>query len=134
MIHRVGEKTLADLFEGKSQLIVCHFVFGPESQEGSPSCSFGMDHADPTLTHLVQRDVAFVVVKSACGEDRTFKKRMGWRFNWVSSNDNDFNHGYAVSFTTEELARSDIYNFEAIDHPNVEAPGYKLGRRASSFS
>src|SRR5262252_10940223 len=104
-----GKKTLSDLFEGRSQLIVYHFMFGPDWQEGCPSCSFISDHTDATLVHLAQRDVAFVAISRApLAKIEPFKKRMGWRFNWVSSYKNDFNRDYGVSFTKEELARSDI--------------------------
>ena len=87
-----GKKTLAELFNGKSQLIVYHFMFGPEWQEGCPSCSFLMDHTDGTLVHLAQRDVAFAAVSRApFAKIEAFKKRMGWRFPWVSAFGTDFN-------------------------------------------
>jgi predicted dithiol-disulfide oxidoreductase (DUF899 family) len=121
------KKTLSDLFEGKSQLIVYHFMFAPEWQEGCPSCSFGMDHTDPTLAHLAQRDVAFVAISRApLAKIEPFKKRMGWQFNWVSSYNTDFNRDYAVTFTKEELARNDIHNFGTSGHPSEEAPGYSV--------
>src|SRR6266487_2577291 len=82
-----GEKTLADLFDGRSQLIIYHFMFGPEWNEGCPSCSFNMDHTDGALVHLGQRDVTFAAISRATlPQIEAFKKRMGWRFNWVSSN------------------------------------------------
>jgi len=122
-----GKKTLSDLFEGKSQLMVYHFMFGPDWQEGCPSCSFVMDHTDATLVHLAQRDVAFVAISRApLAKIEPFKKRMSWRFNWVSSYKNDFNRDYGVSFTKEELARSDIYNFGTSGHPSEEAPGFSV--------
>jgi predicted dithiol-disulfide oxidoreductase (DUF899 family) len=122
-----GKKTLADLFEGKSQLIVYHFMFGPDWEEGCPSCSFEMDHTDPTLAHLAQRDVAFVAISRApLAKIEAFKKRMGWRFNWVSSDGTDFNFDYGVSFTKEQLARNDIYNFGTSGHPSEEAPGFSV--------
>jgi len=122
-----GKKTLAELFEGKSQLIVYHFMFGPDWQEGCPSCSFISDHSDATLPHLAQRDVAFVAISRApLAKIEAFKKRMGWRFNWVSSYSNDFNHDYGVSFTKEELTRNDIYNFGTSGHPSEEAPGFSV--------
>jgi predicted dithiol-disulfide oxidoreductase (DUF899 family) len=80
-----GKKTLADLFDGRSQLIVYHFMFGPEWNEGCPSCSFNMDHTDGALAHLAQRDVSFAAVSRApLSKIQEFKKRMGWRFAWVS--------------------------------------------------
>src|SRR5438477_2500141 len=100
-----GKKTLAELFAGKSQLIVYHFMFGPDWQEGCPSCSFNMDHTDGALVHLAQRDVSFAAISRAhYPKIAAFKKRMGWRFNWVSSNANDFNRDYHVAFTKDELA------------------------------
>jgi predicted dithiol-disulfide oxidoreductase (DUF899 family) len=81
----VGKKTLADLFEGRSQLVVYHFMFGPEWNEGCPSCSFSMDHTDGALVHLAQRDVSFAAVSRApLSKIESFKKRLGWRFAWVS--------------------------------------------------
>lgn len=127
-----GKKTLAELFEGKSQLIVYHFMFGPDWQEGCPSCSFLMDHTDGILPHIAQRDVAFVAVSRASIEKiDAFKKRMGWKFRWVSSNANNFNRDYQVSFTKEELAKGVEYNFAIGGFPSTEAPGisvfYKQG-------
>ncbi len=122
-----GKKALADLFEGKSQLIIYHFMFGPDWEEGCPSCSFISDHTDPTLVHLAQRDVAFVAVSRApVAKIEPFKKRMGWRFNWVSSSGNDFNRDYAVSFSKEEMSRDDVYNFGTSGHPSEEAPGFSV--------
>src|SRR5436309_4051477 len=90
-----GKKTLADLFDGRSQLIIYHFMFGPEWQEGCPSCSFNMDHTDPALVHLAQRDVSFAAVSRApIAQIESFKRRMGWKFNWVSSYNTDFNFDY----------------------------------------
>ena len=122
-----GKKRLADLFQGKSQLIVYHFMFGPDWEEGCPSCSFEMDHTDPTLVHLAQRDVAFVAISRApMAKIAAFKQRMGWQFNWVSSNANDFNFDYGVSFRKADLARNDIYNFGTSGHPSEEAPGFSV--------
>src|ERR1700733_303971 len=109
-----GKKSLAELFHGRSQLIVYHFMFGPEWKEGCPSCSFLMDHTDGTLVHLAQRDVSFLAVSRApLPKIEEFKKRMGWRFNWVSSFANDFNRDFHVSFTKEEMAKGKVdYNYE----------------------
>src|ERR1700720_2247547 len=108
-----GKVTLADLFEGRSQLIVYHFMFGPEWQEGCPSCSFNMDHTDGALVHLAQRDVTFVAISRApLSKIETFKGRMGWRFPWVSSYGNDFNLDYHVSFPKGEKV---YYNFEMME-------------------
>src|SRR6202022_794473 len=90
-----GKKTLADLFDGRSQLIVYHFMFGPEGKEGCPSCSFNMDHTGGALVHLAQRDVSFAAVSRApLSKIETFKKRMGWKFTWVSSYGTDFNYDF----------------------------------------
>src|ERR1700719_3226724 len=101
-----GKKTLADLFDGRSQLIVYHFMFGPDWKEGCPSCSLNMDHTDGAVVHLAQRDVSFAAISRATlPQIEEFKKRMGWKFPWVSSNGNDFNYDYNVSFSKEEKAR-----------------------------
>ena len=123
-----GKKTLADLFDGRSQLIIYHFMFGPDWNEGCPSCSFNMDHTDPALIHLAQRDVSFAAVSRApISKIEPFKKRMGWRFPWVSSHDNDFNYDYRVSFTKEELAKGKVdYNFDLVEFPSAEAPGISV--------
>src|SRR5262252_2704198 len=123
-----GTKTLADLFNGKSQLIVYHLMFGPEWEEACPSCSFNMDHTDPTLVHLAQRDVSFVAISRApYPKIAEFKKRMGWRFNWVSSNGNDFNRDYHVFFTKQELAKGKVnHNFGLEPFPGTDAPGFSV--------
>ncbi len=120
-----GKETLADLFESRGQLIVYHFMFGPEWNEGCPSCSFNMDHTDGALVHLAQRDVTFVAIARApVSKIEAFKRRMGWRFKWVSSYGNDFNYDYHVSFTTDEMTRGKVYyNFEMNEFPSEEAPG-----------
>src|SRR6266498_5998613 len=111
-----GKKTLADLFDGRSQLIVYHFMFGPEWQEGCPSCSFNMDHTDPALVHLAQRDVSFAAISRApLSKIEGFKTRMGWKLNWVSSNQTDFNYDYQASFTPEQMAAGKVeYNFDLV--------------------
>lgn len=123
-----GKKTLADLFGGKSQLIVYHLMFGPEWQEACPSCSFNMDHTDPALVHLAQRDVAFAAVSRApISKLEAFQKRMGWKFPWVSSYGSDFNYDYHVSFTPEQLAQGKVeFNFEMTQFPSGEAPGVNV--------
>src|SRR5260370_5573549 len=90
-----GKKTLADVFDGRSQLIVYHFMFGPEWNEGCPSCSFNMDHTDGALPHVAQRDVSFAAVSRApLSKIDEFKKRMVWRLAWVSPFGTDFTHDY----------------------------------------
>jgi len=123
-----GKKTLADLFGGKSQLIVYHFMLGPGWVQGCPSCSFLADHFDGAAIHLAQRDVAFVVVSCApFGEIEAYKKHMGWKFKWMSSYGNDFNRDFHVSFTPEEVARKDaLYNFTRQDPGVSEREGVSV--------
>jgi predicted dithiol-disulfide oxidoreductase (DUF899 family) len=120
-----GRVTLSDLFDGRRQLIVYHFMFGPGWSEGCPSCSMFADHLDGLLVHLANRDVTLVVVSHApIAEIEQFKKRMGWRFKWVSSFSNDFNRDYHVSFTQDEMAKRNVYyNYEMTEFPSEEAPG-----------
>jgi len=98
-----GKKTLADLFGGRSQLIVYHFMLGPGWGDGCPSCSLLADHFDGMLPHLAARGVTFTAVSRApLAEIEAYKKRMGWRFPWVSSHGSDFNFDYGVSFTLND--------------------------------
>jgi predicted dithiol-disulfide oxidoreductase (DUF899 family) len=108
-----GKKTLAQLFGDKSQLIVYHFMFGPGWKEGCPHCSFWSDHYDSVNLHLGQRDTALVVISRApLKEIKPFKKRMGWRFKWLSSNQTDFNFDFNVSFTPEQIKSGVLpYNY-----------------------
>ena len=101
-----GKETLADLFAGRSQLIVYHFMLGPGWKEGCPSCSYLADGFDSAAMHLPHRDTTLAVVSRATlPEIEAFKKRMGWKFKWVSSFGSDFNFDYQVSFSKEEKAR-----------------------------
>src|SRR5262245_30978330 len=120
-----GRETLSGLFGDKTQLIVYHFMLGPGWVQGCPSCSFLADHFDGAVVHLAQRDVSLVVVSRApLAEIEAYKKRMGWKFKWVSSFHNDFNHDFHVSFTTEERERGKVeYNYEMTEFPSEEAPG-----------
>jgi predicted dithiol-disulfide oxidoreductase (DUF899 family) len=124
-----GEVTLADLFEGRSQLMIQHFMFGPEWEEGCPGCSFLADHADAARVHLEHHDVTLAAVSRApWPRIEAFKKRMGWKFDWVSSFRSDFNFDYHVSFTQEdrEQGRS-IYNYEVSkDNEMDELPGHSV--------
>jgi predicted dithiol-disulfide oxidoreductase (DUF899 family) len=116
-----GKQSLSDLFKGNSQLFLQHFMLGPGWKEGCPGCSFMADHLDGTLPHLEHHDVSVVVVSRATlPEILAFKKRMGWTFNWVSSNENDFNFDYHVSF---EKADKVNYNYETINWEGEELPG-----------
>ena len=120
-----GKETLADLFAGKSQLLIYHFMLGPGWVQGCPSCSFLADHFDGAAIHLAQRDVTLVVVSRApLAEIEAYKKRMGWKFKWVSSYGTDFNHDFHVSFTPEKKARGKVdYNYAMTEFPSEEAPG-----------
>jgi predicted dithiol-disulfide oxidoreductase (DUF899 family) len=120
-----GKETLADLFDGRSQLVVYHFMFGPGWSEGCKSCSFLGDHFNSFIVHLNARDVSFTAVsRGTIGELEAFKKRMGWSFKWVSSYGTDFNYDYHVSFTKEETAKGKVYyNYGLQEFPSEEAPG-----------
>lgn len=120
-----GKQTFADLFEGRSQLILRHFMFGPGWAEGCPGCSFAADHVDGARQHFENHDVSFVAVSRAPIEAiEAFKKRMGWRFNWVSAYRNDFNFDFHVSFPKEEVGKSkQFYNYEWQDIREEELPG-----------
>jgi predicted dithiol-disulfide oxidoreductase (DUF899 family) len=120
-----GRRTLAELFAGRSQLIIYHFMLGPGWDAGCPSCSFVADHIEGSLPHLAARDVALAVVSRApLAEIETFRRRMGWKFNWLSSFGTDFNYDFHVSFTEEERAGGKVYyNYERAPFPSAEAPG-----------
>jgi len=109
-----GRKSLADLFDGRSQLIVYHFMFAPSAKEGCVGCSFFSDHVDGANQHIRHNDLNFVAISRApLAALEAYKKRMGWRFNWVSSNGSDFNYDFHVSFTKDEMSRGEaFYNFE----------------------
>ena len=95
-----GRRPLAELFDGRRQLLMQHFMLAPGWEEGCKSCSYMADHTDPTLMHLAARDVAFVAVSCApLVEIERFRKRMGWQFRWASSHGSDFNHDFGVSFS-----------------------------------
>src|SRR5271170_6698843 len=99
-----GKHTLAELFEGKPQLLVYHFMFEPGWKEGCPGCSYVSDHFEGALAHLAQRDTAFVAVsRASLAEIEAFKKRMGWKFRWLSSAGTDFNYDFSASFRPEDV-------------------------------
>jgi predicted dithiol-disulfide oxidoreductase (DUF899 family) len=112
-----GKETLSELFDGRSQLIVYHFMFGPDWEAGCPHCSFWADNFNNIIVHLNHRDVTLVAVSQAPWQKlEAFKKRMGWSFKWVSSSESDFNFDYHVSFAPEELAKKEVdYNFTTND-------------------
>ncbi len=123
-----GKETLADLFDGRSQLLVYHFMFGPGSEEGCKSCSYLADHFDGANWHVPHRDATFVVVSRApLAEIEPFKKRMGWRFKWLSSHGNDFNFDYHVSATEDEKAAGKAYyNYRTDELMSDEMPGMSV--------
>ena len=123
-----GKETLGDLFEGRSQLIVQHFMFGPGWREGCVGCSFQADHIDGAVVHIEHRDVTLVAVSRATlPEIEAFRRRMGWRFKWVSSYGSDFNYDFHVSFTKDELAEGKVlYNYEMRKLQSEELPGISV--------
>lgn len=119
-----GKETLADLFSGRSQLIIYHFMFAPGWAEGCPGCSFMADHIDGANLHLAHHDVSVVVVSRApLAEILPFKKRMEWNFKWVSSFGSDFNYDYNVSFTDDQIAKGEVYYNYAKQKTGSESPG-----------
>jgi len=123
-----GKTTLQQLFNNRSQLIVYHFMFGPGWEEGCPGCSFLVDHIGGALVHLENHDVTFVAVSRApLAAIDTFKKRMGWQFDWVSSAGSDFNFDFHVSFTKDDMAKGQtFYNFETQQVYGEEMPGLSV--------
>jgi predicted dithiol-disulfide oxidoreductase (DUF899 family) len=119
-----GKETLSELFNGKRQLVVYHFMFGPDWDEGCAHCSFWADHYDGPGLHLGQRDTAMAVISRASLKKlEAFKKRMGWKFKWLSSGGNDFNFDFGVSFRPEEIKSGAVfYNYKniAMDMPERE--------------
>lgn len=128
-----GTETLADLFDGRTQLIVYHFMLGPGWKEGCPSCSYLADSFDGAAIHMAQRDTTLAIISRATlPEIHTFQKRMGWQFKWVSSFGSDFNYDFQVSATSDEKAGGKAYyNYEVGEFPSDERPGasvfYKRG-------
>lgn len=123
-----GRNSLGDLFDGRSQLIVYHFMLGPNWEEGCRSCSFLGDHFDGPFVHLAHRDVTLTAVSRApWPQIEAFRSRMGWRFPWVSSFDSSFNFDYGVSFSKDKLAqRTQQYNYASSGFPLEEAPGLSV--------
>lgn len=123
-----GEESLADLFDGRSQLIVYHFMYGPDWDEGCPSCSFWADNFDGIDVHLEHRDITLIAVSRApLSILDAYKQRMGWTFKWVSSLGSDFNYDYHVSFTPDEMERGEaIYNYRIVPVSVDELPGISV--------
>jgi len=121
-----GKQTLAELFDGRSQLVVYHFMFDPDDDVGCKSCSFWADNFDPNVVHLNARDVSFVAVSRApLGKLSAYKERMGWSFKWVSSAETDFNFDYGVSFAPAEHT-SPVYNYGTLNAGISEREGMSV--------
>lgn len=129
-----GRRTLAKLFDGRRQLLVQHFMLAPGWEEGCKSCSFMADHSDGMNIHLEHRDVTLVAVSRApLAEIERFRKRMGWRFRWVSSYGSDFNFDFGVSFTPEDVAKGEsYYNYRSRSFAHDEMPGVSVFYKADS--
>ena len=129
-----GKQTLSELFDGRSQLIVYHFMYDPNWDAGCPSCSFWADNFNNIIVHLNQRDVTMIAIsKAPYNKIAAYKKRLGWEFKWVSSFDTDFNFDYFVSFTPEELAKKEAsYNFISQDPRISEREGVSVFYKDSS--
>lgn len=124
-----GRTSLRDLFEGRRQLIVYHFMFDPSWDQGCKSCSLVADTFDGASLHLPARDVSFAAVSRApLAKIEAFKKRMGWRFAWFSSAETDFNYDYHVSFRQEDRDAAGVveYNYAKTQFPQSEAPGVSV--------
>ena len=123
-----GQCTLAELFEGRRQLLVQHFMLAPGWGEGCKSCSFMADHIDGMNVHLAHRDVTFMAVSRApLAEIERFRQRMGWQFKWVSSYGTGFNRDFGVTFTPEEVAKGEVhYNYGRWPFPHEELPGISV--------
>lgn len=123
-----GQRTLADLFDGRRQLIVQHFMFAPGWEQGCPSCSFMADHNDGMTMHLEHRDATLVAISRAPIADiERFRLRMGWQFKWASSHGSDFNYDFGVSFTPEQVARGHLhYNYGEWPYSQEDWPGISV--------
>jgi predicted dithiol-disulfide oxidoreductase (DUF899 family) len=123
-----GRRALGQLFDGRRQLLVQHFMLGPGWEQGCKSCSFMADHTDGMTVHLAHRDVTFVAISRApLVEIEAFRKRMGWKFDWVSSHGTDFNRDFGVSFTPDDLAKGKLnYNYGEWPHASEELPGISV--------
>jgi predicted dithiol-disulfide oxidoreductase (DUF899 family) len=121
-----GKETLAELFDGRSQLLVYHFMFDPEDDAGCPVCSFWADNFDPVVLHLEARDVTMIAISRApFAKIAPYKERMGWGFKWVSSFENDFNYDYGASFTPEQQDET-VFNYETLAPRNPDREGLSV--------
>ena len=128
-----GPVSLAELFGPHSQLMIYHFMFGPDWDAGCPSCSFWADNFDGIVQHLAHRDVAFAAVSRApLARLREYRERMGWRFRWVSSAANEFNFDYQVSFRPEQQDAEVVYNYRSGPWRGDESPGLSVFHKDDS--
>ena len=123
-----GSESLSDLFDGCSQLVIYHFMYGPDWEEGCPSCSFWADNFNGIDIHLRHRDISLVAVSRAKLDTLdAYRDRMGWSFKWVSSYGSDFNYDYQVSFTADEIEKGEMYyNYAVTKFPADEAPAISV--------
>jgi predicted dithiol-disulfide oxidoreductase (DUF899 family) len=123
-----GRRTLAELFDGRSQLLVQHFMLGPGWEQGCASCSYMADHSDGMDVHLANRDTTLIAISRApLAEIERFQRRMGWRFTWVSSHGSDFNYDFGVSFTQDQVDKGEVqYNYGTSPHAYEELPGISV--------
>jgi predicted dithiol-disulfide oxidoreductase (DUF899 family) len=122
-----GRRTLPELFDGRSQLVVYHFMFGPDDEQGCKSCSFWADNFDPNIVHLKARDVTMVAISRAPYEKLAgYKQRMGWNFDWFSSGESDFNFDFGVSFTPEDQEQEGAYNYGSLVPHNGDREGMSV--------
>lgn len=128
------QRSLVDLFEGRGQLLVWHFMLGPDWEEGCPSCSFWADNYNGTLEHLAARDTSLVAVSRSSVERITaYRDRMGWSFPWVSSLSTPFNFDFGVSFTPEQVESGEpLYNLGTLPAFAEELPGLSVFRRTDA--
>jgi predicted dithiol-disulfide oxidoreductase (DUF899 family) len=127
-VSPAGSETLADLFGERNQLVVYHFMYGPDWKEGCPSCSFWADNYNGIEVHLANRDTSLVTVSNTSLENiEAYRKRMGWQFKWVSSLGTDFNRDFKVSFSAQEVEEGTTdYNFAQRKFPSTEAAGLSV--------
>jgi len=126
-----GPRTLPQLFDGRRQLMVQHFMLAPGWEQGCKSCSFMTDHLEGAQVHLQQRDLTVLLVsRASLPEIERFRRRMGWNLNWVSARDNDFNLDFHVSFPPEARVDGEVvYNYGRVAFPQDEAPGISFFAR-----
>ena len=127
-----GHSTLAELFDGRSQLVVYHFMFDPSWDEGCKSCSFWADNFDPNVIHLKARDVTLVAISRApYAKLAAYKQRMGWSFDWFSSGETDFNFDFGVSFAPEDQEKEGAYNYGSLVPHNADREGMSVFFKAA---